>query len=139
MEQGWEIFDGKIQRMTEPFISINTSGGGGFGISASFLKTENLDSASGVRLLYNKNNKEIGFQFLPKGMEGSLPLRTAGGSAMLGVKSFFNRYGLSPKALVGRYTPRSLETINGKIYVINLNEKEEERMANEPMNSRTGI
>ncbi len=110
-----------------PLISVGEAGG--IGISSGFAKKYELNNKNtkSVRLFYWKDKVAIGLMFLEKLEESTLKLRFTDderGGAYVNAKPFWIKFDIEYKNFVRKYIPKEITTEKGKIYVIELREKQ---------------
>ena len=93
----------------------------GFGLSAGFTHSNDLEGVVGVKMLYDSAKNAVAFKFLKVAEDGmvSVKLRAKGG--YIGGQSFIGKYKIDQKKYAGRYTPKEItDSKHGKVFVIEL-------------------
>lgn len=112
-----------------PQISINKSGG--FGLSSGMHRRYNLDRYKGVKMYYDQDNKKVGIKLLEEDTVGMFTLKKRDDEkgAFFAPRSFLQAYSIDPKKYYGKYPPEEVEDEQfGKLFVIQLEEKESEQL-----------
>lgn len=109
-----------------PKISLGVTGG--FGFSSGFYNRFNVKGAESLKIFYDKEKMAVAFKFLNTAESDAIKLknRVSDAGAYIPARSFLGKYGIDPKKYANRYDPKEVEDKNlGKIYVIELKEKDE--------------
>jgi len=135
-----EKFEGRGSK-TSRWISVTKSNS--FGFPPAFFKENELDKFSKVNLYFDPNEKVVGIQFLKDGEEASFALNKYGKENKQGAsvvaKSFFTEYGIQASRVSGRYEPIVADRPDiGKIFLIQLEEHEEESFIETPASESGG-
>lgn len=128
MEYNFEQFT-EFKGKFSPVISLGKSGG--FGFSTGFMERHNLKDYQYLKIFFDRTTKAVAFQFFEDKAEDSVKFKNRGANGFFSSKSFLGKYNIDPKLYQGRYTPKVVENEMGKLYVIELKSKVDNRVDKE--------